>query len=204
MSQPKLTSDEIGFLQEVITADLKTANIRLREGEYQHTLAKTIASFQLKLCFPDVKDLIRKLYGEEKASDIQFIRKIQTILKKMEKGNVVKILPKKRPWDLQRYALSSFKFQDADKNLVSFATEQEIQNTKYLLESALCQQERLVTKKMVNVKIKVFAFAFLVLLSYTTILWDIMQPVIDPSIFVLALSFATVCSVLLGKVLAEI
>ncbi len=204
MSQRKLAPDEIKSLQEVLNADLKIANIRLREGEYQHTLAKTIALFQLELCFPDVKDLVKRLYGKEKANDIQFIRKIQTILKKMEKGNIVKILPKKRPWDLQRYALSSFRFNDADKNLILLVTEQEIKDAKDLLKTVISQQETAVAKKMINAKAKAFALAFIALLAYAAILWDIMQPVINPAIFVLAFSFATICSVMLGKTLAKI
>lgn len=204
MSQHKPTLDEIKFLQEALKANLRIVNIRLREGEYQHTLAKAIASFQLELYFPDVKDIVKKLYGEEKTNDIQFIRKIQTILKKMEKSNIVKILPKKRPWDLQRYALSSFKFQDADKNLVILVTDQEMRNAKELLETALARQQAVVAKKIVNVKVQAFAFALMALVLYTAALWAITQPVIDPIIFVLAFSFATACSVMLGKSLAKI
>ncbi|MCL6578934.1 MAG: hypothetical protein K6T73_06040 [Candidatus Bathyarchaeota archaeon] len=203
MSQRKLTLDEIKFLQEALKADFKIVNIRLREGEYQHTLAKAIASFQLELYFPDVKDLVRRLYGEEKANDVQFIRKIQTILKKMERSSIVKILPKKRPWDLQRYALSSFKFQDADKNLVILVTEQETRDAKELLETVLTRQEAITAKKMVDIKVQAFVFALMALMLYAATLWAIIQPVINPIIFVLAFSFATLCSVMLGKVLAE-
>jgi hypothetical protein len=203
MSQRKLTLDEIKFLQEALKADFKIVNLRLREGEYQHTLAKAIASFQLELYFPDVKDLVRRLYGEEKANDVQFIRKIQTILKKMERSSIVKILPKKRPWDLQRYALSSFKFQDADKNLVILVTEQETRDAKELLETVLTRQEAIMAKKMVDIKVQAFVFALMALMLYAATLWAIIQPVINPIIFVLAFSFATLCSVMLGKVLAE-
>jgi len=203
MSQRKLTLDEIKFLQEALKADFKIVNLRLREGEYQHTLAKAIASFQLELYFPDVKDLVRRLYGEEKTNDVQFIRKIQTILKKMERSSIVKILPKKRPWDLQRYALSSFKFQDADKNLVILVTEQETRDAKELLETVLTRQEAIMAKKMVDIKVQAFVFALMALTLYAATLWAIIQPVINPIIFVLAFSFATLCSVMLGKVLAE-
>ena len=203
MSQRKLTSSDAQFLKESLGADYKIGNIRLREGEYQYGLAKAIASFQLELCFPDVKDVIRRLYGEEKTNDIQFIRKIQTILKKMEKSNVIKILPKKRPWDLQRYALSSFKFQDADKNLVIFATEQEIKQAQNLLQSILSQRETPVTR-IINLKSKAIMLASLVLVSYAAILWDLMQPIINPFIFVPALSVAVVCSLMLGKILSQI
>jgi len=85
-------------------------------------MAEGIASFQLELRFPDVKDIIERLYSEEKTDDPQFVRKIQTILKKMEKNDVVRILPKKKPWELQRYALSSFKFIDVDKKPVVLGT----------------------------------------------------------------------------------
>ncbi|MFZ0966558.1 MAG: hypothetical protein WAN82_08045, partial [Candidatus Bathyarchaeia archaeon] len=141
MAQHRPTLSEMRFLQEALSADYRTSNIRLREGEYQYTLAKAIASFQLGLRFPDVKDIIKGLYGEEKASDIQFIRKIQTILKKMEKSSIVQILPKKKPWDLQRYALTSFKFQDVDKNLVAFATDYQIKQTQDMLRSISNQRE---------------------------------------------------------------
>jgi len=88
MAQRKPTPGEMRFLQEALSADYKTGNIRLREGEYQYTLAKAIASFQLELYFPDVKSMTKKLYGEEKADDIQFIRKIQTILKKWREATL--------------------------------------------------------------------------------------------------------------------
>ncbi|MEM2987889.1 MAG: hypothetical protein QXK26_02465, partial [Candidatus Bathyarchaeia archaeon] len=67
MSQTKLSPSEIQLLREAIRSDYKTCNIRLREGEYQFNLAKTIASFHLELYFPNVKDITRRLYGEEKA-----------------------------------------------------------------------------------------------------------------------------------------
>jgi hypothetical protein len=106
-----LTQTEIQFLQEALNSNYKAVNIRLRKGEYQYDLAKVIASFQLELYFPNVKEIIGKLFGEEKMNDTQFVRKIQTILKKMEKINVVRILPKKKPWELQDtyFQVSSFK-----------------------------------------------------------------------------------------------
>jgi len=203
VSQRKLTSSDVQFLKESLGADYKIGNIRLREGEYQYGLAKAIASFQLELYFPDVKDVIKRLYGEEKTNDIQFIRKIQTILKKMEKSNVIKILPKKRPWDLQRYALSSFKFQDSDKNLVIFATEQEIKQAQNLLQSILSQRETPITR-VFNLKSKATILVSLVLISYVAILWDLTQPIINPFIFVSALSVAVICSLMLGKILSQI
>jgi len=202
VSQHKLTSSEIRFLKDSLNADYKTVNIRLREGEYQYSLAKVIATFQLELYFPDVKDIIKRLYGEEKVANIQFIRKVQTILKKMEKSNLLQILPKKRPWDLQRYALSSFKFQDADKNLIVFATESEIKQTQNRLQSKLFTQEKPIAK-IFNVKVKIFSLCILLVLSYLTILWNLMQSVINPVIFILAFSLAVFCSLFLGKVLSQ-
>lgn len=188
------------FLQEALSADYRTSNIRLREGEYQYTLAKAIASFQLGLRFPDVKDIIKGLYGEEKASDIQFIRKIQTILKKMEKSNIVQILPKKKPWELQRYALSSFKFQDADKNLVTFATDYQIKQAQDMLRSISNQREAPTVK--LN-KIRIYMLVLIVAAFYTTSVWALMQYVINSIIFVLAFSGAIAFSVILGKALSH-
>ena len=130
MSETKSTLTETQIAEESLNSNAKTVNIRLREGEYQYDLAKGIAFFQLELNFPDVKDLATKLYGEENANDDHFIRKIQTILKKMEKSNIVKILPKKKPWELQRYALSGFNFEDVDKNRVRLATPKQIRQAK--------------------------------------------------------------------------
>jgi len=183
------------FLQEALSADYRPSNIRLREGEYQYTLAKAIASFQLELHFPDVKGIIKGLYGEEKTSDIQFIRKIQTILKKMERSNIVRILPKKKPWDLQRYALTSFKFQDVDKNLVAFATDYQIKQAQDMLRSISIPQE-------VN-KIKICILVLIVVAFYMTSVWALMQYIVNPIIFVLAFSVAIACSIMLGKVLSH-
>lgn len=200
MAQRKLTLSEIRVLQEALSADYKTGNIRLREGEYQYTLAKAIASFQLELRFPDVKDIIKGLYGEEKASDIQFIRKIQTILKKMERSNIVQILPKKKPWDLQRYALTSFKFQDVDKNLVTFATDYQIKQAQDMLRSTSNQREAPTVK--LN-KIMICMLTLIVVAFYAASVWALMQYVINPIIFVIAFSVAIACSVILGKVLSH-
>jgi hypothetical protein len=202
LSQRKLTQNETQLLKEVLSADYKNGNIRLREGEYQYNLAKTIASFHLELHFPDVKDIIKRLYGEEKANDIQFIRMIQTILKKMEKSNVVKILPKKNPWDLQRYMLLSFKFRDSEKNLVEFATDEEIKQTQNLLQSIINQQEPL-SPQPIDTKIKISALTLIIIISYITILWTLTQSIINPIVFVPALSVAVACAVILGKTLSR-
>lgn len=204
MSEHRLTPSEIQFLQEAMSADYKMSNVRLREGEHQYDLAKTIVSFQLELYFPDVKDIVRRLYGEERTSDVQLVRKVQTILKKMEKSNTVKILPKKKPWELQKYALSSFKFQDAEKNSVIFATEEQVKQAKHLLDLMLGQDE---TSKVRSSSAKSGVYAFILVLvvgaSYITSVWGIMQPIISPVIFVAAFSVAVGGSVMLGKMLSK-
>ena len=195
------TPREIRFLKEVLSADYKIVNIRLRKGEYQYNLAEAIASFQLQLYFPDVKDITKRLYGEEKASDTQFIRKIQTILKKMQKSNVVRIMKKEKPWELQTYALSSFKFQDVEKNLIILATDQQTEQMQNLLHSSLSQQEK--PRAVSNLKSKIFVLVFVVVASYAAILWDLTQLTVNPIIFVSAFSIAVACSLMLGKILSQ-
>jgi len=190
-------------LQEALGADYKACDMRLREGEYQYDLAKAIASFQLELCFPDVKDIIKRSYGEDKVNDIRFIRKVQTILKKMERSNAVSILPKKVPWDLQRYALSSFKFQDAGRNLVNLVTDEQIRQAQNLLKSTLSIQGTL-SAKSINIKAKICVLVFTIVASYTAIVWALIEPIINPIIFLPALGIAMACSLMLGKTLSEI
>jgi hypothetical protein len=202
LSKPRLTSSETRLLQEILSADYKNSSIRLREGEYQYSLAKAIASFHLELHFPDVKDIIKRLYGEEKANDIQFIRMIQTILKKMEKSGVVRILPKKNPWDLQRYMLLSFKFRDSERNLVTFATDEQIRQAQSYLRSIINQQETY-TPKLINAKAKISLLVLIIIVSYATILWDLTQSIINPIIFILTLSIAVACAIMLGKTLSK-
>jgi hypothetical protein len=201
LSQRMPTPREIRFLREVLSANYKIVNIRLREGEYQYNLAEAIASFQLELYFPDVKDITKRLYGEEKATDTQFVRKIQTILKKMEKSDIVRIMKKKKPWELQRYALLSFKFQDVDKNLTVLATDQQIEQTQGLLHSLLSQQER--PRVISNLKSKIFVLVFVIVASYIAILWDFIQLALNPIIFVSAFSIAVTCSLMLGRILSQ-
>ena len=153
----------------------------------------------LNLHFPDVKDIIRKTYGEEKVNDINFIRKVQTILKKMEKSDVVKILPKRKPWELQRYALLSFKFQDIDKNFVVFATDDQIERAREMLNFML-RQKRVPSSR--NIKVKVFLLTTIIVISYMIILWNLIQFTVNPIIFIIAFSIATVCSLLLGRYLS--
>jgi hypothetical protein len=47
----------------------------------------------------------------------------------MEAATVKALTVKKKSWELQRYALLSFKFQNIEKNLVIFTTESEIKRT---------------------------------------------------------------------------
>lgn len=204
MSDTKLTSIETQLLHETLNTDYKQSNIRLRQGEHQYTIAKAIAGFQLELYFPDVKDIVKNLYGEEKTNDIQLVRKVQTILKKMEKSDIVKILPKKKPWELQRYVLSSFKFQDAEKNLVILATDAQIRQARNLLDTTPTQQETS-RVKLRNMKTAAYMFilAFIIVTAYLVSTWDIMQPNINPIIFTLGLSIATAGSIILGRILSR-
>ena len=202
MSQRQLKPVEARILEESLSSDYKTVSIRLQQGEYQYELAKGITSFELEHHFPDVKDLIKKLYGDEKTNDPQFIRKIQTILKKMEKNNIIRILPKNRPWELQRYAISSFKFIDVDKNLVILATPQETEQIQDLLHSGLSPQN-VPTAKPSYIKIKILILAFIMIISYTGVLWSLLQPIINPIIFVPAFYTAVACSLILGKLRAH-
>jgi hypothetical protein len=202
VSEPKLSPNDAKFMQASFNSDFINTNIRLREGEYQYNLAKVIASFQLELHFPDVKDIIKRLYGEEKTEDIQFIRRIQTILKKMEKSNIVKILPKKRPWELQRYSLSSLRFRDSDKNVVVLATEQEIRQSQDMLKSIVKNGGKAPTATQ-SAKIVVFALAFLMILSYSGIAWALMQPLINSAVFIVAFSVGVVASIMLGRTLSR-
>jgi hypothetical protein len=205
LSEPELMPGEIQFLQEALGSDYKMSSIRLREGEHQFGLAKAIASFQLELSFPDVKDIIGRLYGKDKTADVQLVRKVQTILKKMEKSNIVKIMPKKKPWELQTYALSSFKFQDADKNMTVLATDEQIKAAQNLLNSALSRLQGTSAGKFGNFKSKVYTFALALIVgaSYVTIVWDAVQPVISPVILVSAFSIAIAGSLVLGRTLSR-
>jgi hypothetical protein len=205
VSDPKLTPDEAQFLQEAFKTDYKLSSIRLREGEHQFGLAKAIASFQLELSFPDVKNIIQRLYGEEKTADVQLVRKIQTILKKMEKNGIVKILPKKKPWELQKYALSSFKFQDIDKNMTALATDEQIKQAQNLLNTTLSQLQA-GSSKIPSFKYKLYtiALALAVAASYATIVWQVLQPTVSAIIILPAFSIAIAGSVGLGRMLSRL
>jgi hypothetical protein len=202
MSHLKLTATEKQILQDALSSDYRVVGIRLREGEYQYELSKAIADFQLELHLPDVKDLIKKLHGAEKVDDVQLVRKIQTILKKMEKSGVIKILPKTKPWELQRYALLSLKFIDIDKNQVSLATDEQIQQAKDKIKRIISQQN--LSKLPQNIlRLKVYVSAFLITLSYAILVWNLLQPIINPIIFAITFSLATLCSIVLGRSLSE-
>jgi hypothetical protein len=194
----KLPQEDIQVLQEAIKMDYATAGIRLRAGEHQYGLAQAIASSMLEFHFPDVKEITKRLYGEQDANDLQFIRKIQTVLKKMEKSGIVKILPKAKPWELQRYALSSFKFIDSDRNSVSFATAEQIEQTRNSLRSLSNQQQL----AKINYA-KLCVLALIVLASYASVLWSLMQPIIISVVFIPSLSLSVVCSLMLGKALSK-
>jgi hypothetical protein len=190
-------------LEEDLNSKAKAVNIRLREGEYQFSLAKTIASFELELCFPDVKDLVKKLFGEKKTEDPQFLSKIQTILKKMEKSGVIKILPKEKPWELQRYVLTSFRFQDVDKNQIILVTESDIKRTLNLINSQLSPNSLPMPLKPSYAIARIWILAFAMIISYATILWTLTQPTINLVIFVSAFCIATICSILLGVAISR-
>lgn len=203
LSLHNLKPNEAQLLQESINSNTKTVNIRLRQGEYQYDLAKQIASFQLELKFPNVKELTRKLYGEQETNEARFIRKIQTVLKKMEKSDIVRILPKDKPWELQRYALSSFKFQDVDKNLIVLATQQQIEQAQNLLISLLPKSKNIPAAKSNYIKAKILTLALLVVISYTAVLWSLLQPIINSIIFASAFCIAVISSLILGKLLSQ-
>ena len=202
MSQPHVQRRNLEHLEEALNSEAKEVNIRLREGEYQFGLAKAIASFELELGFPDVKDLVKKLFGEKKTEDLQFVSKIQTILKKMEKSGVVKILPKDKPWELQRYALSSFRFQDVEKNLVVLAAKSEIDKTMDLIHTQTCLKSTPALRQY-HVTSWILLLIFIVISSYATIIWVLSQPASNPVIFGSAFCVAAVCSILLAAFISK-
>jgi hypothetical protein len=186
------------LLQESIGADYVDVDIRLRKGNYQYDLARSIASFQLELHYPDVKDLVERLYGEEKVDDQQFVRKIQTILKKMERNGVVRILPKRKPWELQRYALSSFKFIDVDKKSVVLAAPKEIERARNLLGTTSVSMQSSPAPNRHN-RINALMLTSIIVAAFTVVFWSLLQPILQPIAFVPAFCVAVVCSVALGE-----
>lgn len=203
MSQSDPQHKNLGYLEETLRCETRTVNIRLREGEYQFGLAKAIASFELDLNFPDVKDLVKKLFGEKKTEDLQFVSKVQTILKKMEKSGVIKILPKDKPWELQRYALTSFKFQDVEKELIVLAAKPEIDKTIGLIHTQPNPKPPMIALRRINVTKWILLLLFAVIGSYTMIIWVVSQPTVNILIFGSAFCVAAMCSVLLATLIAK-
>jgi len=201
LSREGLDPIESRLLEESMRSDYKDVGIRLRKGNYQYDLAEGIASFQLELRFPDVKDIIERLYSEEKADDQQFVRKIQTILKKMENNNVVRILPKKKPWELQRYAISSFRFIDVDKKPIVLATPEQIDHARNQLTSRPSSQKMPLPRS--NIKINILLCTSIITTAYIAVLWSLLQPIINPIVFVPAFSIAVVSSLILGRLHAN-
>lgn len=199
MPQHKLLPAEIAFLEQALNSGRKEANLRLREGEHQFGLAKAVAAFELELHFPDVKEIIVKLYGQEKADDLQFVRKIQTVLKKMEKSNIVKILPKKMPWELQRYGLASFVFEDSDRSTVTLASREQLQKMQEMLQSISGQKGAAIRRLP-----KRILLLSLVGISYVVMVWSSFQPIINPYVFIPALSISLLFSIALGKNLSRV
>ncbi len=202
MSEARPERESLEFLEEALKSEAKAVSIRLREGEYQFGLARTIASFELELHFPDVRDIVKKLFGQKRTDDQQFLNMIQTILKKMEKSGVVKILPKEKPWELQKYMLSSFKFQDVEKNQVAFATNSDIDRTLELIHN------RPINKiapghRPTRVTIWILTLTLVAIGSYATIIWVLSQAFINLIIFVLAFIIAAISSVLLGILISR-
>lgn len=202
MAHHDLTKDQMEILSRTLDSETKSINIRLRKGEYQFDLAKEIASQELQLKFPNAKDLVRRLYGEEKEQNTRFMNKIQTILKKMEKSGVVQILPKNKPWELQKYALLSFKFQDVEKNLIALGTDDQIKQARNLLHSEPAVQGMTSTEQN-YIRIKIFALVLVAIISYATIMWTLTQPIVNVIILIIAFGGASVCSLLLGLLLAR-
>lgn len=202
MSQSRLAPSEVRILEQSLSAALTSCSIRLREGEHQYGLAQTIAASQLKLRFLDTKGIITHLYGDEKTSDIQLVRKIQTILKKMEKSNIVRILPKKRPWDLQRYGIVSFRFEDVEKNHVILATDEQIKQAQALLRDFLADRAKTGARKTRGIFI-ITMLALALTASYSVGVFATLRHTFDFNILVLSVSISTVLALALGKMLAR-
>jgi hypothetical protein len=79
--------------------------------------------------------------------------------------------------------------------------ETELSQSENLLHAMVNQQGARVPA-LINSGVRVLVLAVVVLLSYVAVLWDFLQPMIDPAVFVLALSVAVISSVALGRALA--
>lgn len=202
MDHQDLTQDQMDILSRAFDSDTRSIRIRLRKGEYQFELAKEIASQELQLKLPNAKDLVKRLYSEEKEQDTRFMNKIQTILKKMEKSGVVQILPKNKPWELQKYALLSFKFQDVENNLIVLATDDQIKQAQSLLRTKPAEQSIPTTEQSL-IKIKILTLVLIAILSYALIMWTLAQPTVNTIVLTVAFFGASVCSLLVGLLLAR-
>ena len=205
MTERTPSAKDLEALEEAMNSEARTVNIRLREGEYQHSLAKAIAAFELILHFPDVKELVQNLFGEKRTEDSQFLSKIQTILKKMEKSGIVKILPKEKPWELQRYALCSFKFLDVEKNQIVLATKAEIENTRGLIHSQSSKANEAIARPIHAIKINtgILLLILVTVVSYLAILWTLTLSTVDFVVFAPAFCAAITCSILLGILISR-
>jgi hypothetical protein len=130
------------------------------------------------------------------------VRKIQTILKKMEKSNIVQILPKKRPWDLQRYGIVSFRFEDVDRSYVDLAAGEQIRQAQSVLRGFMTDQATVAAKLSMN-RIVTTLLALALVLSYAAGVFALVQPVVDAIVFVGSFSIASVLALVLGKRLAR-
>jgi len=205
MNERTASVKELEDLEEAMNSEARAVNIRLREGEYQHSLAKALVAFELKLRFPDVKELVRKLFGDKRTEDTQFLSKIQTILKKMEKSGIVKILPKEKPWELQRYALCSFKFHDVEKNEIVLATKAEIENTRGLIHSQSSKVNETVArpKRTISINAGILLLIFATVVSYSAVIWTLTLSTVDLAVFASAFCAAIACSILLGILISR-
>lgn len=114
----------------------------------------------------------------------------------------MQILPKNKPWELQKYALLSFRFQDVEKNLVALATDDQIEQARNLLHDKSAVQGTIPTEQN-YVEIKIFALVLVAIISYATIMWTLTQPIVNVIVLILAFCAASVCSLLLGLLLAR-
>jgi K+-sensing histidine kinase KdpD len=120
----------------------------------------------------------------------------------MEKSGVIKILPKEKPWELQRYALTSFKFLDVEKNSVSFATNDEIEKTGQAMNSRPKSESAPVQlPKSMNLQLPLLIAIIAVSLSLT--IWTLTQSPVNLAIFIAAFFLAVTSSAILGALVAK-
>jgi len=122
-------------------------------------------------------------------------------LKKMEKSGVIKILPKDKPWERQRYALSSFKFQDVEKNQIVLATKPEIDKALNLINT---QPEPIRASRSASEPRKyrmtssILLLTLVIAASLTIAIWTLAQTTINLIVFGSLFCVSVVCSILLG------